>query len=471
MSHNCKIPTPKKYVQELLDCIGYNKKLYSKYVLENSCGEGNILKEIVKRYIDDAIEENYSGKEIVYGLENYITAYDTDEECVKKCKDNLDKVALKYGLLNIKWNVLQEDYLVECSGKKYQYIIGNPPYITYHDLTDNQKKYLKENYETCRYGRFDYCYAFVEAGLRDLASDGRLAYILPYGVIRNKFAATTREYIKEKLVGIIDYKEIQIFDNAITSSVIILCDQTSNDEIFYYYKKKKCNRIMNKSELNGQWIFEMSYDGKNRFGDYFKVANSVATLFNKAFIFQPIKEDNDYYYIENGKIEKNIVFDAVSAKSEKKYQKNPYVRDKIIFPYKKDETNVERFKEDEFQECYPECYKVLQFSKEKLLKRKASEGVSWFEYGRSQAIKNIFKDKLVLSMVVTNKVNVFKANSESIPYAGAYIISKGNSNMSLNEAKSILESNEFYDYIKKCGTPTTPSSYRITVKDIEDYMF
>ena len=36
----------------MLDYIGYSKKLYGKRVLENSCGEGNILLEIVTRYIE-----------------------------------------------------------------------------------------------------------------------------------------------------------------------------------------------------------------------------------------------------------------------------------------------------------------------------------------------------------------------------------------------------------------------------------
>ena len=41
------------------------------------------------------------------------------------------------------------------------------------------------------------CYAFIEAGLRDLADDGKLAYLIPYSVIRNKHAEKVRMLIKE----------------------------------------------------------------------------------------------------------------------------------------------------------------------------------------------------------------------------------------------------------------------------------
>lgn len=35
--------------------------------------------------------------------------------------------------------------------------------------------------------------------------------------------------------------------------------------------------------------------------------------------------------------------------------------------------------------------------------------------------------------------------------------------------QKILESKDFYDYVKICGTPTTATSYRISVNDIKKY--
>ena len=43
---------------------------------------------------------------------------------------------------------------------------------------------------------------------------------------------------------------------------------------------------------------------KRKFGDYFKVSNSIATLLNKAFIFDIDKFDEDFYYVKQYKIEK-----------------------------------------------------------------------------------------------------------------------------------------------------------------------
>ena len=85
MANNCQVPTPPEYVDKLLDYIEYTHDLYNKSVLENSCGEGNILKEIVKRYIIDSLENGYNNDQIIHGLEDHVTGYDTDPICIKKC--------------------------------------------------------------------------------------------------------------------------------------------------------------------------------------------------------------------------------------------------------------------------------------------------------------------------------------------------------------------------------------------------
>ena len=68
MSNNCQIPTPIQYVKTMLDYAGYQKGLYGKKILENSCGEGNVLCEIARRYVRDAMNLGYSTTRIVAGL-------------------------------------------------------------------------------------------------------------------------------------------------------------------------------------------------------------------------------------------------------------------------------------------------------------------------------------------------------------------------------------------------------------------
>lgn len=155
MSVNCQIPTPIEYAKIMLDYAGYQSGLYGKRVLENSCGEGNILCEIVRRYIEDAIVSGYSETAIADGLEKDIEAYEVDRRKVDICIAKLRGILKEYNIDEVKWNIHDTDYL-KSGVKKYSYIIGNPPYITYHDMKENQRSYLKRKYVSCKRGRFDY---------------------------------------------------------------------------------------------------------------------------------------------------------------------------------------------------------------------------------------------------------------------------------------------------------------------------
>ena len=48
MNKKCQVFTPENYVRELLDSVGYTHNLYGKKILENSCGDGNILVAVVQ---------------------------------------------------------------------------------------------------------------------------------------------------------------------------------------------------------------------------------------------------------------------------------------------------------------------------------------------------------------------------------------------------------------------------------------
>ena len=56
-----------------------------------------------------------------------------------------------------------------------------------------------------------------------------------------------------------------------------------------------------------------------------------------------------------------------------------------------------------------------------------------------------------------------------IPCAGFMIIELDGH--TLEDAKDILESREFYRYLRQIGIFTTGKSRRLTVKDIENYTF
>lgn len=465
MQSRCQIPTPIEYVKSMLNAAGYVSHLFGKKILENSCGEGNILTEIVSRYIQDCKTENRDACEIAQGLSRDIIGYEVDSHAVKVCKERLNRILREENIPPVDWSIYREDYL-KAPDDNFHFVIGNPPYVTYHDLDDETRYFLRNNFNSCKSGRFDYFYAFAEKAYNALEDHGIMVYLIPFSVFRNRFAGELRTMLLNDIVSIVDCSESEVFSDVTTSVAVIQIIKGSNEAMIQYTKPSTNEAFpVKKSMLTEKWFFKPRGEGE-RFGDHFIVKNSVATLYNKAFLITDYKETDDFVLVGEHRIEKDLVREAVSTKSCKKQRP-----DLIIFPYKFVGNGVKHFSEKEFIMRYPEAYKYIKLFSEGLSKRKNSNGVMWFEYGRTQAIKDVYGEKLIIPMVITTKVTAYMASSTSVPYAGYYIKARDPAKFDLSVAKGLLESPEFYEYVKTHGTPTTKNSYRISVKEIENFTF
>ncbi len=466
MANNCKIFTPIEYVKELLDVIGYKDQLYGKSILENSCGDGKILIEVVRRYITFCQSVSMDDEEIKQGLEKDICGIELEHANVIQCKTNLDILAKEFGIKEVSWNIIEGDYLRMQCDRGFHFVIGNPPYIVYRDIEED-RTYLKNNFVSCKDGKFDYYYAFIEKSIMELEENGRMAYIIPYSIYKNVFAENLREYIKAYITKLYDYTYQNKFPGTTTSSTIMLLEKRTTAQFSYIDVVTGKQVEINKSILGKKWKFTETkvLNRKYRFGDYFQVNNTIATLYNKAFVLEEYTTDDKYYLLPDGyKIEAELVKPAVSRKRGKKSHEIA-----IIFPYYYESGILYHYTEDEFKEKFPQATGHLMRYKENLEKRDADKNAKWFEYGRSQAITKMHREKLVMPSIVSSRVNVTLENEEVIPCAGFFVTK--NSEYTLLQAKRLLESQGFYDYLEQSGIFTTGKSRRLTVKDIADFTF
>lgn len=463
--------TPRNSVKELLNSVGYCKNIVDKKILENSCGDGNILVEIVKRYIKEAIKLKYSKKKIKAGLENNIYGFEIDEVHFKKCIHNLDIIIRKKGIQNVKWRIYNEDYLRSKIKVQFDFIVGNPPYITYSELSLTERVFLKKTYETCKQGKFDYCYAFIEHSINSLSNKGRMAYLIPSSIFKTVFGKKLRSFMEPYIVQIKDYTKEQIFDDVLVKSAIVVIDKKANSKKFHYLDMSGTDKIsLSKIKMNEKWFFSNKLNiGSKRFGDYFRVSHVVATLLNKAYVINENNYDeiDNYYRIGDINIEKKIVMPTATPRTMR-YGKV----EKIIFPYQYIDNQLVKFEEEEFERLYPGAFTYLSQFRSKLIERKSDKNAKWFEYGRTQALSNINCKKLLVSTIITDKIYVYELMKECIPYAGMYIsIKKNNKVYDLAFARKILEEKSFMDYVKRTGINISGNSLRITSKDIENYRF
>lgn len=463
----CQIFTPAENVIELLDAAGYKENLFEKKVLENACGDGNILKEVVRRYIQDALNQNKTLSEIQLGLETNIYGFEIDSKHHQKCIKNLDDIANTYNIKDVHWKIFQKDFLKTKLTNKFDFVVGNPPYIVYKELSIDDRQYLKKHFESCNKGKFDYCYAFIEASLNALHKNGILAYLIPSSIFKNVFAKNLRQILLKHITTILDYTTKKLFENALIAAAILVCKKDSNSSNLTYKDIENKKTIKIKKELlSDKWIFsnETLINNKKRFGDYFKASITVATLLNEVFILKDYNYKDNYIFVDGYKIEKDLIREACSPRGL-----NSNRKELIIFPYQYINDKLIKYTEDDFEKLYPEATKYFKHNIERLNKRKIDSNVKYFEYGRTQALSHLNQEKLLTSIVVTNEVKVYELSTKDIPYSGIFIIPI--KDKPLSEAKKLLESDAFLKYVQQIGINANGKSIRITAKDVNNFYF
>src|SRR5690554_505844 len=98
---NGVVYTPDYIVKLILDQSDYTgNKILEKHVIDNSCGDGAFLIEIVNRYIQEFNKINqaniFAQEKLKKELETYIHGIEIDKIEVIKCKDNLDQLVKKF---------------------------------------------------------------------------------------------------------------------------------------------------------------------------------------------------------------------------------------------------------------------------------------------------------------------------------------------------------------------------------------
>lgn len=455
--------TPNYIVKEMLDLCGYKhgKKILRKHIIDNSCGDGAILCEVVERYCLAYISFNENSLWLKNELELYIHGIDNDPIAVSKCIENLNVICSKYNIFNVNWDVFVSDTLIdERFNKQMDYVIGNPPYVRIHNLSESYEKVKKYNFT--QIGMVDLYITFFEIGVNMLNKYGKLCYITPSSWTTSKAGSEMRKWFKEQQIlrGVIDMEHFNVFENFSVYTMITYLDKKHLKDTFEYYNfdenKRKSVFIdtlnINNININGEFYFgrnkEISLLKEIKTKEYEKkvtVKNGIATLLDKVFI-------ND-----------DIPFNNFTTKMLKASTGIWY---KCFFPY---DENGEPIKPDEIYNDDAIIEYLTPF-KEELLKRKSDVSIiDWFYYGRSQGLKDTNKERLAINTIIKN-VETIKFNIVPIGcgiYSGLYIYSDI---ISLQEIKEILSTNDFINYVKSLRKYKSGGFYTFSSKDIESYL-
>ena len=482
-----QVYTPQNIVNSILDQVGYfGANILNKKIFEPSTGDGAFLTAIVDRYIKEAKKRNFSIKEIKSGLENNIYGVEIDKSEFDSCIDNLNKFVKKNIDFNtpVKWKIFLGDTLklYKKWEDKFDFVVGNPPYIRIHNLNPETKKIIKENFRFSD-GTIDIYLSFFELGLYCLKADGFLGYITPNSYLHNSSYKKFRNFIKNEkiLYSLTDFKSNKMFDGYSTyTAITILSNQPNKKNTFIYSElvKDKIKKIsnINFSLLNdNDWSFSSEDDliflsklnrkRVNQVRDYFNVQYGFATLRDPIYISKNVEFDKNLCIFNGVTIEKNLVQKIVKGST---YRGQPDDMQYIIYPYEESFGRFKVIQEDVLKDKYPLTYKYFIFHEESLKKRSMDSGALWYEFGRSQGVQTIHNEKIVVSTLMKDKIIHYELPSDVMVYSGIFITQKDKI-IDLKYVIKVLQSKDFKRFIEITGKNFSGGYKSITTTQIKDF--
>ena len=456
---NGEVFTPAYLVKNILDFIGYTKDIEQKHVMDNSCGQGAFLVEIVERYCRNISDK----KRLKNDFENFIHGIELNENNVNKCLAKLNKIAEGYGLKNVKWDIRNQDAMeVTDYDGKMDFVIGNPPYVRVHNLKENHGKV--KSFKFSSGGMTDLFITFYEIGFNMLNKSGKMCLITPGSWLSSVSGSELRNYIAKtrNLQEVIDMGHFQPFDNATTYTFITLFNnriKTDFVDYFVYDEKNKkpifCDRLSFDDFYTDNKMFfgaksdlrrlnEISERAKNADQKILEVKNGFATL-------------ADAVFIGDINISDEIVIDTIKASTGQ--------WTKSIFPYN---SKSKPLSEKEMIEKHGAVYDYLIARKDKLLNRSIINQDEWYLFGRTQAINDVAKPKLAINTIIkdVDSVKLNEVPAGKGVYSGLYILYNGDH----SEIKKIILSDDFVNYVKSLKKYKSGGYFTFSSKDLKNYL-
>ena len=488
---NGAVYTPRYIREYIIDSVlnrlqNDHRQIHELYYADIACGCGSFLADIaIKIHAEYGKPFSQIFSENIYGL-------DITDFSIVRTKLLLSLLGVQNGedhsefafnlfvgnALDFKWK--ENLPIIEQNGG-IDVIVGNPPYVSSSKI-DILSKGLLKLWSVSDSGKADLYIPFFQIAIENLSPNGWVGYITVNSFFRSLNGRLLREYFSSNQLSlnIIDFKGEQIFKGRSTYTCICVIGKQPSQAIEYiesrganlttieaanfdqipyaeldnfngwYLRKKNVRENIKVIESTGQ-----------KLGEKFSIKNGFATLQNDIYLFLPISEDANFYYLnrkgEDFKIEKTICRDAIKGNTLKKEADLVANREILIFPYqlnigKKNLMIANLLDEAFFEENFPHAYSYLDSYKHELAKRDKGnrEYEAWYAYGRSQAL-TFTGNKLIFPYISKEPNFVFSSQNDLLFYNGYAIFSE--SKRELKILKKILKSKIFWYYIVNASKP------------------
>lgn len=506
------VTTPNFIVREILsqtmkDNIAHlsDEQILSLKCADIACGSGAFLLETFQLLCDDLVDFymlNDRSKLIQTNINTYRLKFEIKRNVLTNCIYGVDKdfnavEACKFGLLlkllegeddstiasfhpvlpNLDENIFYGNSLLESSDVpnnqvedinpfdfgelKFDYIVGNPPYMKTEDIkvfTPKEHKLYPKRYKSA-YKQYDKYFLFIERAYKLLKKDGAMGYIVPSKFMKVGAGKELRNYISsnKSVKAITSFGAHQVFSDKSTYSCIVVLQNKENESFKYSevdsLAKWKVRDLTSFSENErdtsrlGEETWVLCSDILQSILNHISVQsaslceivgddyifNGIQTSANKVYIFQPESEDRQYYYFKYNKqlyqIEKKVTkpyFKTASGEDTLNTYRTFKPNARVIFPYKRrTDGKLDVIKLNTIQQKYPYFYNYLIAIKSELdrpdrdIKPTPTTANEWHRYGRHQSLEACeIAEKIIVGVLAQENKYAVDTNGTLVSSGG-----------------------------------------------------
>ncbi|MGD2092608.1 MAG: TaqI-like C-terminal specificity domain-containing protein [Candidatus Aminicenantes bacterium] len=149
----------------------------------------------------------------------------------------------------------------------FHVVIGNPPYFSISTIEKQIVYYLEKKYSEIHTGYNDIMYYFIYKCIKLLEQNGVFGFITSNYYIGNTYAKKIRNFLKEYVFKILNFRDYKVFGDANVHTNIIIANKIPGDKTLEVLELRKCpinntldleanftKFVLHKESLEDNWI-------------------------------------------------------------------------------------------------------------------------------------------------------------------------------------------------------------------------
>lgn len=497
--------TPIKVVKYILDLVGFKakNKIEDKHILDLACGSGTFLVEAVNRILQKYrkkgldLDKPEDAKLALEGIIEHIHGLDINPFACHIAETNLLFQVIdlyesvrrtdKYKDYTLpRFNIYSTDSLIpsergtrlslhdfeqfnsrakrfieeekeanKLKNRKFDFVVGNPPYVRKEHIPPSYKKRILEpNYSEVYHGDNDICAYFIAKGIERMNEEGKFGYIVSGKFMKTRYGKYLRASISlnSSIEKLLDLRGSKVFEEATNDPIILTLSKGKKEDNKFGYAKtvkdmagsdpdERMSKMFNHIENHWQEIYSDEYiqtfpiaqaqiedsitkkdDQKFESSEWllipaesFQILKKVEEVSDSLLegiseVYFGIKKLASEHVVSEEQIneynlERELLKPVLEGKDVRRYRAN--FSDKYLyFPYREDAGEYKLLEEEKIQNDYPNLYAYLEKSKDKLenLYDLKTADLPWYAL-RPCGYYDVFGDDKIVTPDISSKSN------------------------------------------------------------------